>query len=131
MRGKCRVQRSSHCPPNTLPVFAPNVSFGIRFVYYISQTILFRKWLRHVRDPMSRARLVRRIERLAAGNAGDQCYLGGGLYELREHTGPGYRIYFTFRSKRLILLLAGGDKDSQERDINLARSMIERLENDA
>ena len=70
MRGKCRVQRSSHCPPNTLPVFAPNVSFGIRFVYDISQTILFRKWLRHVRDPMSRARLVRRIERLAAGNAG-------------------------------------------------------------
>lgn len=100
-------------------------------MYDISQTVMFRKWLRRVRDPMSRARLVRRIERLAAGNAGDQRFLGGGLHELREHMGPGYRIYFTFRSKRLILLLAGGDKDSQERDINLARSMIERLEKDA
>ena len=89
-------------------------------MYDISQTVLFRKWLRRVRDPISRARLVRRIERLAAGNAGDQRYLGGRLYELREHTGPGYRIYFTFRSGRLILLLAGGDKSSQERDINLA-----------
>lgn len=80
---------------------------------------------------MSRARLVRRIERLAAGNAGDQRFLGRGLYELREHAGPGYRIYFTFRSKRLILLLAGGDKSSQERDIDLARSMIKGLEEDA
>lgn len=100
-------------------------------MYDISQTALFRKWLRGVRDPISRARLVRRIERLAAGTAGDQRFLGGGPYELREHTGPGYRIYFTFRSKRLILLLAGGDKGSQERDINLARSMIERVGKDA
>jgi len=80
---------------------------------------------------MSRARLIRRIERLAAGNAGDQRLLGAGLYELREHTGPGYRIYFTIREQRLILLLAGGDKSSQERDIGLARSMIESLEKDA
>jgi putative addiction module killer protein len=80
---------------------------------------------------MSRARLIRRIERLAAGNAGDQRFLGAGLYELREHTGPGYRIYFTIREQRLILLLAGGDKSSQERDIGLARSMIESLEKDA
>ena len=80
---------------------------------------------------MTRARLVRRIERLAASNAGDQRFLGRGLYELREHTGPGYRIYFTFRSRRVLLLLAGGDKSSQERDINLARSMIDRLEEDA
>jgi putative addiction module killer protein len=99
-------------------------------VYDISQTVLFRKWLRRIRDPISRARLVRRIERMAAGNAGDQRFLGRGLYELREHTGPGYRIYFTFRSGRLILLLAGGDKGSQERDIDLARSMIKKLEKD-
>ena len=100
-------------------------------MYDICQTELFRKWLRRVRDPTSRARLVRRIERLAAGNAGDRRFLGGGLYELREHSGPGYRMYFTIRSRRLILLLAGGDKSSQERDIKLARSMIDRLEQDA
>lgn len=74
-------------------------------MYDISQTILFRKWLRRIRDPISRA--------------------------LREHTGPGYRIYFTFRSGRLILLLAGGDKGSQERDVDVARSTIKRLEKDA
>ena len=100
-------------------------------MYDVRQTDPFRKWLRRVRDPMSRARLIRRIERLAAGNAGDQRFLGAGLYELREHTGPGYRIYFTIREQRLILLLAGGDKSSQERDIGLARSMIESLEKDA
>ena len=61
----------------------------------------------------------------------DLGFLGAGLYELREHTGPGYRIYFTIREQRLILLLAGGDKSSQERDIGLARSMIESLEKDA
>lgn len=74
-------------------------------MYDISQTILFRKCLRRIRDPISRA--------------------------LREHTGPGYRIYFTFRSGRLILLLAGGDKGSQERDVDVARSTIKRLEKDA
>jgi putative addiction module killer protein len=74
--------------------------------------------------------LVRRIERLATGNAGDQRFLGTGLYELREHTGPGYRVYFTILGEQLILLLAGGDKSSQQRDIALARSMIERLEKD-
>lgn len=97
-------------------------------MYAISQTAPFRKWLQRVPDPTSRARLVRRIERPAAGNAGDQRFLGRGLYELREHTGPGYRIYFTVRSARLFLLLAGGDKSSQGPDIDLARSMIQRLE---
>jgi putative addiction module killer protein len=52
------------------------------------------------------------------------------LYELREHTGPGFRVYFTVRGERLVLLLAGGDKSSQQRDIALARSMIKILEND-
>jgi putative addiction module killer protein len=79
---------------------------------------------------VTKARLLRRIERLAADNAGDQRHLGGRLYELREHYGPGYRVYFTVRGERLVLLLAGGDKNSQERDIILARYMIEILEKD-
>ena len=99
-------------------------------MYQVRQTAPFRKWLRRIRDPVTKARLLRRIERLSAGHAGDQRYLGASLYELREHTGPGYRIYFTIRGARLVLLLAGGDKNSQERDIILARSMIESLEND-
>jgi len=97
-------------------------------VYDVCQTDPFRRWLCRVREPLSRARLIRRIERLAAGNTGDRRYLGAGLYELREHTGPGYRMYFTIRGQRLVLLLAGGDKSSQQRDIALARSMIVSLE---
>ena len=100
-------------------------------MYEVCQTAPFRKWLRRIRDPVTKARLLRRIERLAAGNAGDRRFLGAGLYELREHAGPGYRVYFTIRGARLVLLLAGGDKSSQERDITFARSMIEILENDA
>lgn len=100
-------------------------------MYEVCQTAPFRKWLRRIRNPVTKARLLRRLERLAAGNAGDQRYLGAGLYELREHTGPGYRVYFTIRGARLVLLLAGGDKSSQARDIVLARSMIAILENDA
>ena len=100
-------------------------------MYEVCQTAPFRKWLRRIRDPVTKARLLRRIERLAAGNAGDRRFLGAGLYELREHAGPGYRVYFTIRGARLVLLLAGGDKSSQERDITLARSMIEILVNDA
>jgi putative addiction module killer protein len=99
-------------------------------VYDIQQSDPFREWLRRVRDPVCRARLIRRIERLAAGNPGDQRFLGAGLYELREHSGPGYRIYFTIRKQHLVLLLVGGDKNSQERNIAAARSMIERLENE-
>jgi putative addiction module killer protein len=99
-------------------------------VYEVRQTAPFRKWLRRIRDPVTKARLLRRIERLAAGNAGDRRFLGAGLYELREHTGLGFRVYFNVRGKRLVLLLAGGDKSSQERDIALARSMIGTLEND-
>jgi putative addiction module killer protein len=99
-------------------------------VYQVRQTAPLRKWLRRIRDPVAKARLLRRIERLAAGNPGDQRYLGASLYELREHAGPGYRVYYTIRGARLALLLAGGDKSSQERDIILARSMIESLEND-
>jgi putative addiction module killer protein len=99
-------------------------------VYEVRQTAPFRKWLRRIRDPVTKARLLRRIERLAAGNAGDQTFLGAGLYELREHTGPGYRIYFTVKGERLVLLLVGGDKSSQERDIALARAMTKILEKD-
>jgi len=83
--------------------------------------LVFRRWFSALRDQAGKARLVRRIERLASGNAGDHRFLGGGLYELR-------RIYYTRRADRLVLLLAGGHKASQESDILNARAMIKRLE---
>jgi putative addiction module killer protein len=100
---------------------------GYFFVPEVRETDEFCRWLRRVRDPTLKARIVRRIERLAAGNAGDRRHLGARLYELREHAGPGYRVYYTVMGERLIVLLAGGDKRSQERDIDRARFMIERL----
>jgi len=94
----------------------------------IRQTVSFRKWLVRLEDRTAKARLVRRIERLAGGNAGDHRFLGAGLFELRDDFGPGYRIYYMHRGDELIILLVGGDKASQARDILRARQMIEQLD---
>jgi putative addiction module killer protein len=94
----------------------------------IRQSATFRKWLLRLEDRTAKARLVRRIERLAAGNAGDHRFLGAGLFELRNDFGPGYRIYYMHRGDELIILLVGGDKASQARDIPRARQMIEQLD---
>ena len=79
-------------------------------------------------DRTAKARLVRRIERLAGGHAGDHRFLGAELFELRDDFGPGYRIYYMHRGDELVILLVGGDKASQARDILRARQMIEQLD---
>jgi putative addiction module killer protein len=94
----------------------------------IRQSVSFRKWLVRLEDRTAKARLVRRIERLADGNAGDHRFLGAGLSELRDDFGPGYRIYYMHRGDELVVLLVGGDKASQPRDILRARQMIEQLD---
>jgi putative addiction module killer protein len=94
----------------------------------IRQSVSFRKWLVRLEDRTAKARLVRRIERLAGGNAGDHRFLGAGLFEMRDDFGPGYRIYYMHRGDELIILLVGGDKASQARDILRARQMIEQLD---
>jgi putative addiction module killer protein len=94
----------------------------------IRQSVSFRRWLVRLEDRTAKARLARRIERLAAGNAGDNRFLGAGLFELRDDFGPGYRIYYMRRGDELVILLVGGDKASQARDILRARQMIEQLD---
>jgi putative addiction module killer protein len=94
----------------------------------IRQSVSFRKWLVRLEDRTAKARLVRRIERLAGGNAGDHRFLGAGLFELRDEFGHGYRIYYMHRGDELIILLVGGDKASQAREILRARQMIEQLD---
>lgn len=94
----------------------------------IRQTVSFRKWLMRLEDRTTKARLVRRFERLADGYAGDHRFLGAALFELRADFGPGYRIYYMQRGDELVILLVGGDKTSQARDILRARQMIELLE---
>lgn len=86
----------------------------------IRKTAVFAEWLDGLRDIQARARVQARIERLAAGNPGDVEPVGEGVSELRINYGPGYRVYFKQRGRELIILLAGGDKSTQARDIKAA-----------
>lgn len=89
----------------------------------IRETATFSAWLRALRDPQARARIASRIRRLVFGNPGDVRPVGEGVSELRIHHGPGYRVYFVQRGEALIILLCGGDKTSQTRDIESARRL--------
>ena len=91
----------------------------------IQQSATFARWLRRLRDARARARIIARIDRIAAGNLGDAEPIGGGLSEMRIHYGPGYRIYFMQRGSALIILLCGGDKREQAKDIESAKRIAE------
>ncbi|MGW8257264.1 MAG: type II toxin-antitoxin system RelE/ParE family toxin [Thermoguttaceae bacterium] len=86
----------------------------------IRQTEVYSKWFRALRDRQARARIQVRIDRLQLGLPGDVKPVGGGVSELRIDYGPGYRVYFMRRGRELIILLAGGDKRTQDRDIKKA-----------
>ncbi|SNB46270.1 type II toxin-antitoxin system RelE/ParE family toxin [Geobacter sp. DSM 9736] len=93
----------------------------------IRKTEVFASWLDNLRDIQAKARVLVRIERLASGNAGDVKPVGEGLSEMRINYGPGYRVYFIQRGSELIILLAGGDKSSQSRDIKAAIRLAQNL----
>ncbi len=93
----------------------------------IRKTAVFAEWLDGLRDIQARARIQVRIERLAGGNAGDVEPVGEGVSELRINVGPGYRVYFKQRGNELIILLAGGDKSTQSKDIKLALKLARNL----
>jgi putative addiction module killer protein len=94
----------------------------------IRKTEVFARWVDGLRDIRARARVLARIERLAAGNPGDVAPVGEGVSELRIDYGPGYRVYFKKRGRRLIVLLAGGDKSTQSKDIRAALKLARTLE---
>ena len=94
----------------------------------IRQTSAFHHWLEALRDEQARTRIKMRIRRLKAGNPGDVKSVGGGISEMRIDYGPGYRVYFVRRSRSTVVLLAGGDKDSQGRDIASARRLARSAE---
>ncbi len=95
----------------------------------VRKTEVFVRWLDGLRDIQARARVQARIERLATGNPGDVEPVGAGVSELRINYGPGYRVYFKKRGRELIILLAGGDKSTQAKDIKaalrIARGILE------
>jgi putative addiction module killer protein len=89
----------------------------------VRQTEVFSTWLAELRDAKTRARIAERLRRLALGNPGDVEPVGEGVSELKIHFGPGYRVYFVQRGTTLIILLCGGDKSSQARDIKQAKEL--------
>lgn len=93
----------------------------------IRKTNAFVEWLDSLSDTHARARVQARIERLAAGNPGDVQPVGEGVSELRIDYGPGYRVYFKRRGRELIILLAGGDKSTQAKDIKAALRLARNL----
>ena len=93
----------------------------------VRETPELRAWLTGLRDPQAVARIAARIRRLAFGNPGAVKPVGGGLSELRIDYGPGYRVYFVRRGAALIVVLGGGDKTTQARDIRQAKALAEKL----
>jgi putative addiction module killer protein len=90
-------------------------------------TEVYLDWINGLRDRNGRARIQVRVDRLVHGNPGDHRHLAGGVSELRIDAGPGYRVYYTQRGDELIVLLAGGDKSSQQQDIRRAIEFAENL----
>ena len=88
----------------------------------------FDDWIHSIREIHTRSRIYTRLDRLKMGNFGDCKSLGDGVFELRIHCGPGYRVYYGRNGSRIILLLCAGDKGSQEKDIQKAKEYLEDYE---
>lgn len=94
----------------------------------VQRTDIFSRWLDGLKDERAKARIAIRIDRLALDNPGDAKSVGAGVMELRIPYGPGYRAYYTQQGDILIVLLCGGDKGSQDRDIRTAKALKRDLE---
>ena len=92
----------------------------------IKETETYRKWERKLKDPRAKATIAARLFRLANGLPGDVAPVGEGVSELRIHYGPGYRVYFRQQGDEIILLLCGGNKSTQNKDIELAKQLAKR-----
>lgn len=95
--------------------------------YEVRQTVIFSKWLSKIRDSVAKVSIVRRVARLENGNFGDSKSVGGGVYELRIDVGKGYRVYFTNKDTKMVVLLVGGDKSTQDEDITAAKKMAKEV----
>ena len=92
----------------------------------VRQTETFKKWLTGLKDTKAKARIQVRIDRAALGNLGDHKFFEG-IGEMRIDYGPGYRVYFVQEGRAIVLLLSGGDKSTQEKDIQKALKMLKEL----
>lgn len=96
--------------------------------YSLLVTDAFDRWLKKLKDNTAIRAISMRLARVRAGNLGDIKFIGGGIYEMRIFVGKGYRLYYTFKGEQVILLLCGGDKTSQQRDIVKAQEIMKTLE---
>ncbi|MFY9817308.1 MAG: type II toxin-antitoxin system RelE/ParE family toxin [Pseudolabrys sp.] len=93
----------------------------------VRQTGEFSQWLHRLKDDKAAARILVRIRRAELGNLGDCRSVGGGVMEMRVDYGPGYRVYFARQGDSIVVLLCGGDKRTQQRDIKRAKELMEQL----
>jgi len=96
--------------------------------YTIQQTHIFAAWLRKLRDLQAKTAVIRRLNKAAKGHLGDVKPVGGKVFEMRLDTGPGYRLYFIHQGQSILLLLCGGDKSSQQHDIERAKQLAENIQ---
>ena len=92
----------------------------------VRQTAEFSAWLRRLQDGRGKARIAARIARMTLGNPGDAKSVGKGVMEMRIDHGPGYRVYYVQRGVQIVILLCGGDKQTQRQDIKRAQELAER-----
>ena len=97
-------------------------------MYEIKQTPEFEFWLLSIRDPRVRGRLLAKLRKVSLGNLGDVAPIAEGIWEMREHFGSGWRMYYIQRRKKIILMLDGGSKSTQEADIKRVRKLLQTLE---
>lgn len=96
-------------------------------MFEVRQTEVYFRWFKALRDRQARARIDARLRRLSLGNPGDAKPVGEGVSEIRIDYGPGYRIYYVRRGQKVVVLLAGGDKRTQKRDIQTALELAREL----
>lgn len=94
----------------------------------VEETAVYREWINALKDRVGRARIQVRVDRLVHGNPGKHRDLTDGVSELKIDFGPGYRVYYTQRGSRLLVLLAGGDKSRQQKDIEMAISLARNVQ---
>jgi putative addiction module killer protein len=96
-------------------------------IYEIETTATFDKWLKKLRDRQAVLAIASRLDRAKVGNFGDVAPVGGSISEMRIFVGPGYRLYYMIRDGRIILMLCGGDKSTQAKDIKKAKKMTKTI----
>ncbi len=93
----------------------------------VRTTIEFERWLKRLKDATAAVAITRRIMRVAQGTFGASRSVGGGVFEMKFDLGPGYRLYYVTRGKTVVVLLCGGDKASQQKDIGKAKELAKAL----